>query len=325
MKIIRWGVAGPGNIANKFAKAVLNTEGAVLAAVASRSPERGRSFADTYGIDTVFGSYEALAASDLVDAVYVSTPHPFHKPVAEIFLKAGKPVLCEKPLCVNAALARQLADCARENGVFLMEAMWTRFLPAVQAAQKAVAEGQIGEVLGLEADFCYGYIENDSKVYQNAMAGGALLDVGVYAQHFASIFLGDDPQSITAVANVQNGVDLHTQVLQKYSNGAIANLSSATNLEKPETAFVYGSKGYLEFPTFYGAQEYFLHSGGTVTRVQLPSLGDGFEEEILEACDCIRSGRRESKILPLTKTIKMLEQMDEIRRQIGLVYPFDQE
>lgn len=325
MKIIRWGIAGPGNIANKFAKAALNTEGAVLAAVASRSLDRGRSFADTYGIETVYGSYEELAASDLVDAVYVSTPHPFHKACAEIFLNAGKHVLCEKPLCVNAAQVRQLRDCAQRNGVFLMEAMWTRFLPAIREAQAMVVRGEIGDILGLEADFCYGYDENDPKIYQNAMAGGALLDVGVYAQHFASVFLGDEPQSITAVARVQEGVDRHTQVIMRYANGAIANLSSATDVPKPTTGFVYGSQGYLEFPSFFDAQEFFLHTGDTVKHVKLPSLGDGFEEEILEVCQCIREGKTESQILPLSKTVKMLEQMDEIRKQVGVAYPFDGE
>lgn len=322
MKTIRWGIAGPGNIANKFAKAVLNADGAVLAAVASRSPERGRSFADTYGIETVYGSYEELAASDLVDAVYVSTAHPFHKSCAEVFLNAGKHVLCEKPLCVNATQAQQLRDCAQKNGVFLMEAMWTRFLPAIRKAQELVAQGEIGDILGLEADFCYGYDENDPKVYQHAMAGGALLDVGVYAQHFASVFLGDDPISITAAARIQGGADRHTHVVMAYENGAIANLTSATDVPKPTTGFVYGSKGYLEFPSFYDAQEFFLHVGDTVQHIQLPSLGDGFEEEILEVCSCIRAGQTESKILPLEKTVKMLEQMDEIRRQIGVSYPF---
>ena len=325
MKTIRWGIAGPGNIANKFAKAVLNADGAVLAAVASRSPERGRKFADTYGIKTVYSSYEELAASDLVDAVYVSTPHPFHKSCAEIFLNAGKHVLCEKPLCINATQAKELQDCAQRNGVFLMEAMWTRFLPAIQEAQAVVARGEIGKILGLEADFCYGYIGDDRKIYKNEMAGGALLDVGVYAQHFASAFLGDNPQSITAVARVQDGTDRHTQVIMHYESGAIANLSSATDVQKPSTGFVYGTDGYIEFPSFYNAQEFILHTGNTVKQVQLPSLGDGFEEEILEVCQCIRDGRTESQVLPLSKTVKMLEQMDEVRRQIGVSYPFDGE
>ena len=325
MKIIRWGIAGPGNIANKFAKAVLNTEGAVLAAVASRSAERGHRFADTYGIGTVYGSYEELAASDLVDAVYVSTPHPFHKSCAEIFLNAGKHVLCEKPLCVNAVQAKALQECAQRNGVFLMEAMWTRFLPAIQEAQAVIARGEIGKVLGLKADFCYGYDESDPKIYQHSMAGGALLDVGVYAQHFASVFLGDDPKSITAVARVEDGVDRHTHVTMVYENGAIAHLTSATDVPKPSTGFVYGSNGYIEFPSFYDAQEFILHTGDTTKQVRLPSLGDGFEEEILEVCQCIREGKTESQVLPLNKTIKMLEQMDEVRRQIGVSYPFDGE
>ena len=149
MKKIRWGIVGPGNIANKFAVAIKNVECAELAAVAARSMEKGSEFAARYGIPKVFGGYDAMAASDEVDAVYIATPHPFHKPCAELCLKAGKHVLCEKPLCINEAQAVALKECAKEHGVFLMEAMWTRFLPAVKEACAIVASGAIGEVMGL--------------------------------------------------------------------------------------------------------------------------------------------------------------------------------
>ena len=134
MKKVRWGIVGPGNIANKFAKAIKNVETAELVAVAARSKEKGKIFAETYGIKNVFTGYEKMAESDLVDAVYIATPHPFHKPNAKMFLSAKKHVLCEKPVCVNAYQAENLKECAKENNVFLMEAMWTRFLPAINEA-----------------------------------------------------------------------------------------------------------------------------------------------------------------------------------------------
>ncbi len=326
MRKIRWGIAGPGNIANKFAKAVKQVPCAELAAVASRDKVRAEAFAQTYSIPHVFGSYEQMAESDLVDAVYIATPHPFHKPCAEIFLKAGKHVLCEKPLCVNARQAQELKDCAQTHGVFLMEAMWTRFLPAIQKAKELITRGDIGDILGLEADFCYNLPEEEEpKIYQPHMAGGSLLDVGVYGLHFAAMFLGRDPEIISALAHTQGGVDIHTQVLLKYKGGAIASVSSAIGLEKPETAYIYGTKGRILFPRFYGAQALLVTMGNSTTEFKVPSMGDGFEEEIVEVCRCIEQGKVQSDVLPLDETIAMLKQMDAIRKQIGVSYPLEGE
>ena len=153
MSKIRWGIVGPGNIARKFAEAIVNVEDAELVAVASRSKETAEEFAQKYNIPNVFTGYEAMAESDIVDAVYIATPHPFHKPCAEIFLNAKKHVLCEKPICVNKNQAIALKECATKNGVFLMEAMWTRFIPAVLEAKKIADSGEIGEIMGVSADF----------------------------------------------------------------------------------------------------------------------------------------------------------------------------
>ena len=196
-KVVRWGIVGAGNIANKFAKAVKNLECAELSAVASQSEGKGKAFSQKYDIKNVFTSYEEMAKSELVDAVYIATPHPFHKPCAEIFLNAKKHVLCEKPVCVNAKEAVALKECAQRNGVFLMEAMWTRFLPAIKEAFKIANSGEIGQVRGVSADFCYSMTPSEEgKIFRNDMAGGSLLDVGVYELNFAAIFLGNNPESI---------------------------------------------------------------------------------------------------------------------------------
>lgn len=327
MKSIRWGIAGPGFIANKFARAVKNVEGAELVAVASTSAERGTAFAETYDIPHVFSSYEQMAASDLVDAVYVSTPHSFHKSCAELFLRKKKHVLCEKPICVNAAQATSLQKTADENGVFLMEAMWTRFLPAVQEACRIAASGEIGEILGVRADFCYASTpEEEAKLFELRLAGGSLLDVGIYGLHFADMVLGE-PKSITVSAQMlPQGVDGHTNLLLQYDSGAIASVSSAIAVQKPEDGYIYGSKGYIYLPCFYGAQELYVHVGTDTPRhMEKPSIGDGFEEEIMEACACIRAGKTESDIHPMRQSIKILEQMDAIRAQIGLRYPLEGE
>lgn len=323
-KTIKWGIVGPGNIANKFAKAIKNVSGAELTAVASRSEEKGRAFAEKYNIPNVFADYEEMAVSPLVDAVYIATPHPFHKLCAEIFLNAKKHVLCEKPVCVNAKHAAELTECAKKNGVFLMEAMWTRFLPAIAEALKIAQSGEIGEIRGVKADFCYFLTpEEEPKLYKNDMAGGSLLDVGVYGLNFAAIFLGSKPEEIISVSDVKNGVDCQTNILMKYKNGEVASVSSAINVTKPETGYVYGTKGYITLPHFYGAKELFVNVNNKERHVLKPSIGDGFEEEIYEACNCIRSGKTQSDVMPMTESIKILEQMDCVRNQINLKYPFD--
>ena len=323
-KVIRWGIVGAGNIANKFARAIKNVDEAELVAVASTSAERGRAFAEKFSIPSLFVGYEEMANSTLVDAVYIATPHPFHKPCAEIFINAGKHVLCEKPVCVNAREAEELFASAEKSGVFLMEAMWTRFLPAIAEAKRVAESGEIGKIRGVSADFCYSLLpEEEPKIYQKEMAGGSLLDVGVYGLNFAAIFLGSSPESITATADISYGVDCQTNILMKYGGGEIASVSSAINVSKPEVAYVYGTRGYIALPRFYGAQEIIVFSNGEERRISRKSIGEGFEEEIYEACRCIRQGKLQSEIMPMRESITILEQMDYVREQIGLRYPSD--
>lgn len=326
MKKIRWGIVGPGKIANRFAEALQNVDCAELVAVASREKERGEDFAERYGIPNVFCEYETMAESDLVDAVYIATIHPLHKPCAELFLNSGKHVLCEKPICVNAREAEKLKECAEKNNVFLMEAMWTRFLPVIKEAQEIVRRGDIGEVLGIEADFCYhSTLQKAPRVFINELAGGSLLDVGVYGLHFAAIFLGSTPETIIALANTDKGVDIHTNMLLKYKSGALANITSAIGLTKPPTAYIYGSKGRIYIPHFFGATEIFVKNDKGDNAIVKEYIGNGFEEEIIEACECIKKGKMQSDILPIDESITILKQMDNVRAQIGISYPFENE
>lgn len=321
---IRWGIVGAGNIAHRFAKAIRNVDDAELVAVASRSEEKGIKFAKEHSIKNVVVGYEELAKSSLVDAVYIATSHPQHVSCAKLFLNAKKHVLCEKPICVNEKEAVELFNCAKENSVFLMEAMWTRFLPAILEAQAIISRGEIGTVKNIQADFCYNYpYDKKSRVYNPNLAGGGLLDVGVYCLHFASIFLGDHPKKIIAIGEVVEGIDCQANYLLQYENGAIAALSSAVTVEKPATGYIYGTDGYLEIPNFFGANELILHKNGEAITIQKPYIGNGFEEEIIEVCNCIRLGKMQSDVMPLSKSIKIMEQMDEIRQQIGLQYPLE--
>jgi predicted dehydrogenase len=322
---IRWGILGPGKIAHKFARALQNVADGELVAVASRSEERSKEFADQYKIPFAFDSYEAMAQSDAVDAVYIATIHPAHLPCARLLLNAKKHVLCEKPLCVNAKEAIALKECAEANGVFLMEALWSRFLPALQEAQKLVRSGAIGEVLGVSADFCYrSSPEKAPRIFQNEIAGGALLDIGVYCLNFAAMILGNDPKEVLALSTVEGNVDTHTHVLLKYQNGAIASLTSAITVEKPGEGYIYGTKGQIRLPKFHRATELYLTREGVTEKMELPALGEGFEEEIIEACNCIRAGKTQSDTLPLEETIRILRLMDRIRAEIDLRYPMDE-
>lgn len=322
--MIRWGIAGPGIIANKFAAAVKNVDGAELYAVASRSLDRGRAFADKYGIEKLYVGYESMAEDPKIDAVYVSTPHPFHLPIARLFLEHGKHVLCEKPLTVNAGEARQLARIAKENRAFLMEAMWTRFLPAVKAAVKIAESGEIGEIKSLSADFCYLLGEGeDDKLLMRDMAGGSLLDVGVYCLHFADLFLGRHPEKIFATGRTSEGVDLSADIILSYPGGALVRLSSAMDHSKPFSAYVYGSRGHIFLPDFYKARKLYVCKDGEERCIEAAPLGDGFEEEIIETCRCIREGKTESDILPLSVSIELLELADTVRSRLGISYPFE--
>ena len=322
MEKIRWGIVGPGNIARKFAEAIVNVDCAELVAVASRSENSGREFAEKYNIPNVFAGYESMAESDIIDAVYIATPHPFHKPCAEIFLNAKKHVLCEKPICVNANQAIELKECAKENGVFLMEAMWTRFIPAILEAKKIADSGEIGDVMGLRADFCYSLTPDaEYKIFDPKMAGGSILDVGIYPLNLAAIFFGALPEEVKSSVYVNYDVDCHTNMLLKYKNGEIASLSSGTMIKKPGDGYIYGTKGYIYLPMFFGASELTVCVNDEERNIKKPYIGNGFEEEIYEACNCIKAGKTESDIMPLDESIRILKLMDKIRKEHGVIYP----
>ncbi len=326
MKTIRWGIVGPGNIAHKFARTVQNVEGATLAAVCGISMEESRPFAEKYGIPQAFCDNNEMAAFDGIDAVYISTPHSFHAPCAELYIKAGKHILCEKPLCVTAKEAERLQKLAEEHQVFIMEAMWMRFLPAVQAAAKAAKEGAIGQIKSLRAAVC-GIVspQNAPRMYRNELAGGSLMDTGVYALHFAHLILGE-PLEIRALSKVEGGVDHHTEILLRYQSGATASLCCGMDFRSPKDGYIFGDSGQIRLPVFYGATSWCLTLGRDPEQTfDCPCLGDGFEEEVQEACDCIRAGKLQSEIHPISGTVAVMKQMDEIRRQIGLTFPADKE
>lgn len=319
MKKIRWGIAGPGIIANKFAEAISLAEGVEIVAVASKTKGKGEEFAKKYNIPRVYASYEDMAKDPEIDVVYVSTAHPFHCGTALVFINEGKHILCEKPMCVDSQSAKILSKAAKEKGVFLMEAMWTAFLPAILALEKDINRGIVGQIQSLKADFCY-YIEpeEDPKLFVKELNGGSLLDVGVYCLYFANMILGE-PESIEAESDIQNGVDYYTKMTLNYKSGEKAELSSAIRLEKPFDAYIYGEKGRIYVPDFYKADRYFInYTDGTKEEKVFEYGNNGFEFEINEVCRCIDREMTESQRMPVSLTIKVLEQMDGIRGITGM-------
>ena len=324
---IRFGIVGTGTIAHRFAEAISNTTNAELVAVASRTKENAEKFGDEFGIPVRFDSYEKMAESDVIDAAYIAVPHSGHIDCSMLMMNHGKHVLCEKPMAVNTREAEEMFACAEKNNVLLMEAMWARLVPGTLKMLELVENGVFGEISGIEGKFCYTMDEDemDHHVFKNKNGGGSLLDVGVYGLNFASWYLGKDVTEINAQASIFNGVDSHTCALLKYKNGAIADISSAILLRKPNEGYVYGTKGYARLPRFYAPQEIEIHlNDGRNETISVPYKGNGFEEQIEHFADCVLTGLKESPVVTHEQTLYITKQMDEIRKITGVVYPQDE-
>ena len=323
---IRFGIVGTGTIARRFAEALKNVDNSELVAVASRTKENAEKFGDEFGIPVRFDSYEKMALSDVIDAAYIAVPHSGHIGCSCLMMNNGKHVLCEKPMAVNAKEAEEMFRCARENNVLLMEAMWARFVPGTIKMLELVENGVLGDILGVEGKFCYSMDEEemDHHVFKRENGGGSLLDVGVYGLNFASWSLGKDVETINAQSDIYNGVDSHTCVLLKYKNGAIADISSAILLRKPNEGYVYGNKGYARLLRFYAPQEIdiYLNNGETV-KIPVPYAGNGFEEQIAHFSECVSKGLKESPVVTHEQTLYITKQMDKIRKITGVEYPQD--
>ena len=323
---IRFGIVGTGTIAHRFAQAIKNVENAQLVAVASRTKENAEKFGDEFGIPVRFDSYEKMAESDVIDAAYIAVPHSGHIGCSCLMMNNGKHVLCEKPMAVNECEAEKMFRCAQENNVLLMEAMWARLVPGTIKMLEIAQSGVLGDILGVEGKFCYTMDEDemDHHVFKAENGGGSLLDVGVYGLNFASWYLGKDVDVINAQSDIYNGVDSHTCALIKYKNGAIADISSAILLRKPNEGFVYGSKGYAYLPRFYAPQEIQIRlNNGESETISTPYAGNGFEEQIAHFCSCVERGLTESDVVTPEQTLFITEQMDKIRRMTGVIYPQD--
>ncbi len=326
MNKIRFGIIGTGNIAHRFADAIQNVPQAELSAVASRTEENAESFGSEYNIPNRFYSYEDMAKSDVIDVAYIAVPHSSHAECAILMMKNKKHVICEKPLAVNTKEVEEMIASAKDNNVFLMEAMWARLVPGTIKLLELIEKGVIGEVKGVEGKFCYTFDEDemDHHALKNENGGGSLLDVGVYGLNFASWYLGKDVKKIDAQAELLQGVDTHTCAILKYKNGAIADLSSAVLLRKPNEGYIYGTKGFIHINRFYAPQEIEIKlNDGTSETIEAKYFGNGFEEQIIHVCECIEKGLNESPINTFEQTLFITKQRDEMKERIGVIYPQD--
>ena len=325
MSTFKWGILGPGGIARAFAKDLQLLEGHEVAAVGSRTLSNAQEFAKTFG-GTAYGSYEELVADPTVDAIYVATPHPSHKENVITALNAGKPVLCEKPFAVNAHEAREMVAAAEKNGVALMEAMWARFLPHYADVREIIASGVLGQILTVQADHGQRLADrNIPRLVEPSLAGGALLDLGIYPVSFAHMILGN-PAKITASAVLTDkGVDAQTSMIFDYTDGAQAILTTTMIEQTPCRAVVAGVNGWLEIDrTFYNPTSMrVVLFDGSVTQYPHTYTGHGLREQAEAFKKLVHSGKTQSEILTWKDTVDIMGTLDAVRSQIGLRYPFE--
>ena len=323
---LRWGILGPGIIAQKFANGLKAVPDAELTAVGSRSLERANTFAEAFNIPHRHSDYRDLADNPDVDVIYVATLHPFHKECAILCLEAGKAVLCEKPLTVDVNQAEEMIACAREHNQFLMEAMWTRFLPIMVKVREWLADGAIGEPRMLTADKGSREVLSietlEGRRFNPELGGGGLLDVGVYTIALAYMVFGA-PSKVTGLAHIgQTNVDEQASILLGYDTGQIANLFCAIRTETLKEARIIGTKGSIHIPRFWEATSATLEVvGKEPVRIKIPFKENGFEYQAIEVANCLREGKLESDVLPLDESLSIIRTMDTIREQWGLEYP----
>jgi predicted dehydrogenase len=321
---VRWGVIGTGGIASTFAGDLPLLADAEIVAVGSRTKGAADAFADRFGIVRRHASYQSLVDDPDVDAVYVATPHPTHRDNALLAINAGKAVLVEKPFTINAAEAAELIDAARAQGTFLMEAMWTRFLPHVVRIRELIAAGRLGEVRSLTADHGQWFPRDPGhRLFAPELGGGALLDLGVYPLSFASMIFGT-PTTITAVADMAfTGVDAQTAIVLQYDGGRQSVSFTTLETRSANQASINGTEARIEIDGVFYAPTTFslIHRDGDAERFDIAHEGQGLRHQAAEVGRCLRAGLVESPVLTWAETLSIMETMDEVRRQIGLRYP----
>ncbi len=327
-RAIRWGVLGAGGIAGTVAVDIAATPGNVLHAVASRDADRAAAFAAAYDVRCSYGSYTDMLADADVDVVYIATTHAQHHEHALLALRSGKPVLVEKAFTLNARQAREVVAEARARELFCMEAMWTRLNPLIRQAVAIAASGEIGDVLGVRTDLSKLFPYDPAhRLYDLAAGGGALLDLGVYPVTVAWMFLGR-PDAVQALGTLApTGADVTVSQQWHYDRGPVAQLYCSAAGPSPFGGLINGSDGWISIePRLHRPQQLVVQRGTQHEVIEAPPVsGNGYTLEVEEVERCLREGRTESEHIPLDETVAILDVLDEVRRQLGVHYPADEE
>ena len=324
-KQINLAIIGLGKIAHKFAADVPLVKGVTLFAVASRNLDKAKAFAVAHKATHYYDTYEAIAANSEVDLVYIATPNSFHYKHTMMCLDAGKAVICEKPFGLNSRQVLEMTNKAQEKGVFLMEALWTRFIPATQKVIDLIAHGAIGEIKGIKADFGFAaQVDLNSRLYNNALGGGSLLDIGIYPVYLSYLLLGI-PTSINATATLSStGVDTDCKMVFEYSD-AISNLECSFTQTTPTEALILGTKGIIKLHSrFHHCKALtVITEGEPPVSITIDYNGYGYGYELAHVVDCLRQGITESPMVSYINSIDLMHLLDTVRNLIEV--KFDQD
>ncbi|MCA9883601.1 MAG: Gfo/Idh/MocA family oxidoreductase [Anaerolineae bacterium] len=328
MDPIRWGILSTGNIANQFAKGLQVMDDAELVAVGSRSQEKADEFGDKYNVPHRHGNYDDLANDPDVDAIYIASPHSHHHEHMMLCLNAGKHVLCEKAFTLTADEAEECINLAQEKGLFLMEAMWTRFLPGIVKLREWLAAGILGKIQYMRIEFSFkGNYNPQHRLWNPALGGGSLLDLGVYNVAMASMVLGLPDSVDSHILKAPTGIDQQTTIFFKYNDGAVATLMSGFDASLPMQTLIVGDKGWARIEhRFYEGKQITRQIHGQDAEVfEFPFESTGYQFEAAEVNAGIRAGKLESDIMPLSETLALMKLMDGVRHEWGVLYPVEQQ
>jgi len=323
---IRWGILGTGQIARAFAVGLRDVPGAELAAVGSRNSDTADAFANEFGAPRHYGDYRSLAEDPQIDVIYVATPHTEHAENTIMCLQVGKPVLCEKPFTINHRQASEVVALARRKNLFMMEAMWTRYLPAIQEAKRLLDQGEIGIAHLVQADFGFAAtVGSAHRLRDKHLGGGALLDIGIYPLSLAAYFLGAIGEVHAQATLSDEGIDEQTAFILRHRAGAMSSCACSIVAHSPIVLTISGNAGVIQVNApFFKSQSLTITDLNSARRtIKLPFLGNGYTHEAIEVGHCLRLGLNESPTMPLDETLALMACMDAIRMQCGVHYPAD--
>jgi predicted dehydrogenase len=323
--MIRWGIIGTGNIANQFAEDFKFVKKGKIVGVASRRKTKADAFANKYGIENSYASYEVMVKDPSIDVIYIATPHTFHKEHTLLALNNNKHVLCEKPFAVNKNQVDEMIRLAKEKNLFLMEAMWMAFQPVFKQVQKWISQNKIGRLKTIKAEFGFKPpYDLDSRLYNLNLAGGTLLDTGIYPLTLALYLFDKDPSAMQAMATIgESNVDEQLSVNLKFDEDQMAMLSTSFMSEFKDDAIIYGENGYIHIPNFWCSKVAFLVTKTETIEYKNNTPVFGYAWEADHVNQMLIENRTESNIVTFKRSEKVINNMDLIRKQIGLKYPFE--